>query len=146
MNADNRDIAPTSDSPFYAEKTAPAVGRRKRQGRGFFLSLLVLSGIVILFLLLFSFKGREIHIFTFQKFVINKAFVALLPQEYTLEEAERVRETVYHFYENAGRDRVGDAALFQVSNRIRTMMGDEKITHDEVASLLALIEKSKGNR
>ena len=88
-------------------------------------------------------KGREIHNFTFKKFVINKALVTLLPPEYTLEEAERVRETVYRFYDNAKADQVSDADLLEVSNRIQRIMADEKITDEEVKGLLALIEEKK---
>lgn len=104
---------------------------------------MIVSGIVILFLAAFGLKGREIHIFTFQKFVINKAFVSLLPQEYTLEEAEGVREKVYHFYEAAYQKGISDQALFEVSSRIRTIMGDDRITHEEVGALLSLIDGKK---
>lgn len=98
---------------------------------------------VIVFLTVLAVKGREIHNFTFKKFVINKALVALLPSEYTLEEAEQVRETVYLFYDNAKADQVTDADLLEVSNRIQTIMTDDKITDEEAKGLLALIEEKK---
>jgi len=107
------------------------------------LTLLIISGVVILFMTLLAVKGREIHNFTFKKFVINKALVTLLPAEYSLEEAERIRETVYRFYDRAGADQVSDADLLEVSNRIRQIMADEKITDEEVKGLLALIEEKK---
>jgi hypothetical protein len=117
------------------------VGKNKKQGRGFFLTLLIVSGIIILFLAAFGLKGKEIHIFTFQKFVINKAFVSLLPQEYTLEEAEAVRGKVYNFYETAYHGGIADSALFEVSSRIRNIMGDDRISNEEVQSLLRLIDE-----
>lgn len=88
-------------------------------------------------------KGREIHNFTFKKFVINKALVSLLPADYTMEEAERVRETVYRFYDHAKADRVSDGDLLEVSQRIQTIMADEKITDEEVKGLLTLIDDKK---
>lgn len=88
-------------------------------------------------------KGREIHNFTFKKFVINKALVELLPSEYTLEEAEQVRETVYRFYDNAKAEQISDADLLEVSNRIQAIMTDDKITDEEAKGLLALIGEKK---
>lgn len=95
---------------------------------------------------LLAVKGREIHNFTFKKFVINKALVTLLPSEYTLEEAEQVRKTVYQFYDNAKADQVNDADLLEVSNRIQGIMADDKITDDEAKGLLALIEEKKAKQ
>lgn len=141
MSIENRNIPGPSERVYASERVGPAVRKNKKQGRGFFLTLLIVSGIIILFLAAFGFKGREIHIFTFQKFVINKAFVSLLPREYTLEEAEAVRGKVYHFYEAAYDGGITDPALFEVSNRIQTIMGDERISDEEVRALLALIDE-----
>ncbi len=107
------------------------------------MALLIVSGVVIVFLTVLAVKGRDIHNFTFKKFVINKALVTMLPPEYTLEEAERVRETVYRFYDHAKADQVSDADLLEVSNRIQGIMTDEKITDEETKGLLALIEEKK---
>lgn len=101
---------------------------------------MVVSGIVILFLYTLYFGGRQIHTFTFKKFVINKAFVSLLPKEYSLEETERIRLTVYHFYDN---NRVNDQDLLEVSQRIQNIMADERITNEEVQGLLALISQKE---
>ncbi len=110
---------------------------RPRKGRGFFLTLLIASGLIILFLLTLFLKGREITIFTLKRFVVNKAFVTLLPEAYTLEKAEQVRKTVYDFFD----DTRSDAAILQVSRHMQEMMQDEKVTDAEVISLLQLIEK-----
>jgi hypothetical protein len=72
---------------FAADTTAPPkTGERK--GRGFFLTLIIVSGIVILGLAFLFFKGKDFFIFTWQKFVIEKALVRALPPEYTVEEVE----------------------------------------------------------
>ena len=144
MSIENRNISRAAENIYPPEKIGTAAPKNKKQGRGFFLTLLILSGILILFLAAFGFKGKEIHIFTFQKFVINKAFVSLLPQEYTLEEAEAVREKVYNFYEAAYVGKIADPALFEVSSRIRTIMGDNRISDEEVQSLLRLINEKAG--
>lgn len=115
----------------------------KKSGKGFFITLLVVSGIAILVLYAFFFKGKAIAAFTFKHFVINKAFVRLLPQAYTMEEAEATRKHVYDFYTMASEGQVTEAALMKVSERMQRIMADDKITHKEVLSLTELIEASK---
>ena len=111
----------------------------KKAGRGFFLTLLTVSGIMILALYALFFKGREITIFTFKWFVINKALVQMLPREYTLEEAEAIRVSVYDFYERAWEGNIDDTALMQVSRTIKRIMRDNKITDQEAQDLVNLI-------
>jgi len=135
-----------SEGTLPLESRTTATRKPRKQGRGFFLTLLIVSGVVITSMTLLAVMGREIHNFTFKKFVINKALVNLLPAEYTLEEAEQVRETVYRFYDDAKADQVSDADLLEVSNRIQTIMSDEKITDEEAKGLLALIEEKKAKK
>ncbi len=116
---------------------------RKREGHRFFIALLIVSGIAILFLGAFFFKGREITVFAFKKFVINKAFVSLLPKEYNLEKTESIRKQVYDFYDQAEERQVQDTTLMQVSQKMRFIMEDDKITDEEVVSLMALIDEKK---
>ncbi|MDC4206797.1 MAG: hypothetical protein MPW14_17665 [Candidatus Manganitrophus sp.] len=142
MGSHNNPSHPSEGTLPLESKTATTRKPRK-QGRGFFLTLLIVSGVVIVFLTVLAVKGREIHNFTFKKFVINKALVALLPSEYTLEEAEHVRETVYRFYDNAKAEQISDADLLEVSNRIQTIMTDDQITDEEAKGLLALIGEKK---
>ncbi len=113
---------------------------RKKEGRGFFIALLVISGICIVVLGVLFFSGRAITLFTFKKFVVNKAFVRLLPREYTLEKAESIRKQVYDFFDKAEEDNIPDTAVMRVSRKIQQIMADEKITEDEVQSLVTLIE------
>jgi len=115
----------------------------RRTGKGFFITLLAVSGIAILLLYAFFFKGKQITVFTFKQFVINKAFVRLLPADYSLEEAEATRKHVYDFYTMASEGEVTDIALMRVSQRMKKIMADDKITHKEVLSLTELIEEQK---
>jgi len=95
---------------------------------------------VILLLFFFFAMGRQITVLAFKKFVINKAFVALLPQEYTLEQAEAVRREVYDFYDLAGKRGTSDADVLRVSMELQKIMQDQRISSEEVAELRALIE------
>lgn len=118
--------------------------RGKKEGRGFFLGLLTTSGIIIVFLGLITFQGKEIMIFTFEKFVINKALVSLLPEEYNLEKAEAIRKEVTDFYEAAAAEQISDVALFEVSSKIQVIIQDGQILEEEVLSLMALIRERRG--
>lgn len=115
--------------------------RSRKPGRGFFLALLTLSGLLVIALYTLFFQGRAVHVFTFKKFVINKAFVSLLPHDYTLEEAEAIREEVYRFYDQA--DKLTDQSLSRVSLRIQKIMSNNVITQDEVTGLLILIKEQQ---
>ncbi len=129
-------------SPNVPSSPLPDPAQRgKREGRRFFLTLLVSSGLVILLLAAFFFQGKAITLFSIKKFVVNKAFVTLLPKAYSLEEAERVREVVYHFYESAGPEGMDDRGVLRVSAKMQAILSDEKITDEEVKSLLSLIEQ-----
>jgi hypothetical protein len=140
LNVKRQGIPHSIEETVSPGKTHSDIRKHQKSGRGFFLTLLVVSGLIILFLYALYFGGREIHSFTFKKFIINKAFVSLLPKEYSLDEAERVRLTVYHFYDNS---KVHDPDLLQVSQRIQAIMADEKITDEEVQGLLSLIQEKE---
>jgi hypothetical protein len=116
---------------------------RHKEGRGFFLALLTVSGVIILLLGLFVFQGKAFSVFLFKKFVINKAFVSLLPKEYTLEQTEAIRGKVYQFYDTADDLNLPDSVVFGVSQKIRAMMNDETISDEEVRGLLAKIVEAE---
>lgn len=141
---DNRETLQSPVTSLSARKNRSIVKRGKKEGRGFFLGLLTTSGIIIVFLGLITFQGKEIMIFTFEKFVINKALVSLLPEEYNLEKAETIRKEVYDFYEAAAAEQISDVALFEVSSKIQVIIQDGQILEEEVLSLMALIRERRG--
>ncbi len=116
---------------------------RKKEGSGLFLGLLVVSGLCIVALGTFFFLGRTITLFTFKNFVVNKAFVRLLPRAYNLEKAEAIRKQVYDFYDTAGEKEIPDTTVMRVSQKIQQIMVDETITDEEVQLLLPLMENKK---
>ena len=130
----------------YAVKKKSLRGRSRKEGRGFFLTLLTLSALVILSLLLVRYQGKEIHIFLYEHFVINKDLMSRLPHELSLEETEAFREEVIGFYEAASNDQVNDGALMAVSNRLKTVMEDEIVETQEIASLLRLIRERQAGK
>ena len=116
-----------------------AVRPRPRKGRGFFLALIIGSGAVILALALLFFMGKRFFIFTWQKFVIEKAVVRALPPEYTLEEAERVRMALLAFYDAGARHEVSDEALYGLSQGIKEILADGRITTAEAEAMMVFV-------
>jgi hypothetical protein len=123
-----------------AETAAPAKpGDRK--GRGFFLTLIIVSGIVIVGLAILFFKGKDFFIFTWQKFVIEKALVRALPPEYTVEEVEGIRRALIDFYDAGGRHEISDEALYGMSQGIKTILADQVVTKQEAEALMAFVKE-----
>ncbi|MFQ5543881.1 MAG: hypothetical protein ACE5FY_05970 [Nitrospiria bacterium] len=129
----------TAQTALPSKRTRRRKG--KKEGRFFFLTLLTISGLIIIFLTITFFLGKEIYIFTYEKLVINKEFMSLLPQEYTLEKSEEIRDELIQFYEASLHERVNDAALLEISNELREIMNDNEIIPDEVESLLTHIRE-----
>ncbi len=124
-----------------ATGTAPRPRTATRKGRGFFLTLIIGSGVVILALALLFFKGKDFFIFTWQKFVIEKAVVRALPPDYTLEEVERLRLALLAFYDAGKRHEVSDEALYGMSQGIKQILADERVTRQEAEALLAFVQE-----
>jgi len=144
-----RETLPAAVPSFSLEKVQAARRARKRkrnEGRAFFIGLLTLSGAIILVLALIVFQGKRIMIFTFEKFVVNKAFVSLLPADYSLEKTEAIRGEVLDFFAAASGDQVSEAALISVGSRLQEIIKDNIVSEDEVESLLALIRLERAQK
>jgi hypothetical protein len=128
-----------------AESVRPSTTERK--GKGFFLTLIIGSGVVILALAFLFFQGKEFFIFTWQKFVIEKAVVRALPPDYSVEEVERIRQDLLAFYEAGKRRQVSDEALYGLSQGIQDILGraDQRIprymTKQEAEALVAFMHE-----
>jgi hypothetical protein len=124
-----------------ATETAPRPRTQARKGRGFFLTLIIGSGVVILALAFLFFMGKDFFIFPWQKFVIEKAVVRALPPDYTLEEVERLRLALLAFYDAGKRHEVSDEALYGLSQGIKEILADERVTRQEAEALLAFVHE-----
>lgn len=122
-----------------AETSAPL--KRERKGRGFFLTLIIVSGILILGLAFLFFQGKNFFIFTWQKFVIEKALVRGLPPEYTVEQVEQIRQSLINFYDAARRHEVSDEALYGLSQGIQNILADQIVTKPEAEALMTFIRE-----
>jgi len=144
-----RETVQTTAPSFSMEKVRAAkraIKRRRKEGRGFFIGLLTFSGVIILFLGLIVFQGKNIMIFTFEKFVVNKAFVSLLPADYSLAKTEAIRMEVLDFFEAASEDQVSEAALITVSGSLQEIIRDDHVSEEELVSFLALIRKERARK
>ncbi|HET8761361.1 MAG TPA: hypothetical protein VFN94_09840, partial [Nitrospiria bacterium] len=109
--------------------------------RGFFLTLIIASGLVILGLAFVYFKGKDFFIFTWQKFVIEKALVRALPPDYSVEQVEDIRRALIDFYAAGGRHEIPDEALYGMSQGIKTILADQVVTKQEAEALMAFIRE-----
>lgn len=114
---------------------------RKKRGRGFFLFLLILSGLACASWFLISFKGRDIFLFLFKTFVVDKALVQDLPKEYTLEEVEKIRLTLHSYMDAGKRGDVSNEELLSVMGKTRAAIADNQVTRDEVKELMTLMKR-----
>ncbi len=112
-----------------------------RKGRGFFLTLIIVSGILILGLAFLFFQGKNFFIFTWQKFVIEKALIRGLPPDYTVEQVEHIRQSLIGFYDAARRHEVSDEALYGLSQGIQNILADQLVTKSEAEALMNFIEE-----
>lgn len=114
-----------------------------RRGKGFFLTLIIVSGMVILGLAFVFFLGKDFFIFTWQKFVIEKAVVRALPPEYTLEEVEQIRMALIDFYDAGKRQEVSDEALYGLSQGIKTILADQVVTRQEAEAMMTFVREHR---
>ena len=118
-----------------------------RKGKGFFLALIIGSGLVIVALALLFFKGKDFFIFTWQKFVIDKAVVRALPPDYTVEDVEHIRHALLDFYEAGKRHEVSDEALYGLSQGIKEILArvDQRMprymTKQEAEALMTFVQQ-----
>jgi len=124
-----------------ATNTTARPAAPSRKGRGFFLTLIIVSGLLILGLAFLFFKGKDFFIFTWQKFVIEKAVVRALPPEYTLEQVEDIRLALLAFYDAGKRHEVSDEALYGLSQGIQSFLADQRITPAEAEALMAYVRE-----
>jgi len=134
------------NSQETAQETAIEIGIEKR-GRGFFIGLLSVSAVSILALLLMYYKGdfygKHVAIDAIEKVVTQEAFLSLLPPEEAPDQAREVQQKLIAFYQAAKRGQVSDERLLNVSEMLKAMLADNRLTKEEIETLLTQI-KEKG--
>ncbi len=79
----------------------------------------------------------------YEKIAVNDAFISQLPAHYNSEQTQALRDAVTDFLNAAWADQVHKSALYEVSNKIETIMADQKIVEKEVQALLTLMQKRR---
>jgi hypothetical protein len=129
-----------------SQDTTIETGIEKR-GRGFFIGLLSVSAVSILALLLMYYKGdfygKHVAIDAIEKVVTKDAFLRLLPPEEPAEQAREVQQRLISFYQAAKRGQISDEKLLNVSEMLKAMMADNRLTKEEVETLLKQIEEKR---
>ena len=117
----------------------------ENRGRSFFLGLLSVSAVSILALLLMYYKGdfygKKVAISAMERIVTQDAFLQLLSPDFSPEQARQVQQKFIDFYSAAKQGKVSDEKLLNVSEMLKAVLADDRLTREEVDALLSRIEE-----
>ena len=115
------------------------------RGRSFFLGLLSVSAVSILALLMMYYKGdfygKKVAISAMERIVTQGAFLQLLSPDYSPEQARQVQQKFTDFYLAAKQGKVSDEKLLNVSEMLKAVLADNRLTKEEVEAVLSQIEE-----
>ena len=115
------------------------------RGRSFFLGLLSVSAVSILALLMMYYKGdfygKRVAISAMERIVTQDAFLQLLSSDFSPEQAGQVRQKFIDFYAAAKQGKVPDEKLLNVSEMLKAVMADNRLTKEEVEAILSQIKE-----
>jgi hypothetical protein len=115
------------------------------RGRSFFLGLLSVSAVSILALLMMYYKGdfygKRVAISAMERVVTQDAFLQLLSPDFSPEQAGQIRQKFIDFYSDAKQGKVPDEKLLNVSEMLKAVMADNRLTKEEVEAVLRQIEE-----
>lgn len=114
----------------------------QKKGKLFFLTLIVLSGMVVFSLLFLAFEGDRVTSYTIEKFVLNQDVIEkeFLP-EVSSEERQEILSELHRFFESAQAGFESKEKVALVGGKLRDMMADRKISREEVLELRGLLIK-----
>ena len=125
-------------------ETTVELGIEKR-GRSFFIGLLSVSAVSILALLLMYYKGdfygKRVAISAIEQVVTQDAFLQLLSSDFSPEQARQVQQKLTAFYTSAKQGKVPDEKLLNVSELLKAMLADNRLTKEEIEAILGQIEE-----
>ena len=144
MNRPASSSKPRATKPMNDSETTSELGIEKR-GRSFFIGLLSVSAVSILALLLMYYKGdfygKRVAISAVERVVTQNAFLQLLSSDFSQEQARQVQQQLTAFYTAAKQGKVQDEKLLNVSEMLKAMLADNRLTKEEVDAILSDIEE-----
>lgn len=129
-----------------SQETTVEIGIEKR-GKGFFIGLLSVSAVSILALLLMYYKGdfygKRVAVAAIEKVVTQDAFLGLFSPDFSPGQARQVQQRLAAFYMAAKQGKVPDEKLLNVSEMLKAMLADNRLTKEEVEVILNRVEEKK---
>jgi hypothetical protein len=132
---------PRPGDPFAgpaADPARPAVRKKARKGRNFFLFLLLTGGVLAgaSLVVFVNFKGMTVRFYA--DVVVPRGIPDALPPDYPRADAEKLVRTLHDFFERADAGRVTDDQVLAVISAIEAAMKDERITPEEARGLIEM--------
>ncbi len=114
----------------------PAKKVRRKRGYKFFLSLLAISGVIMLATLMF-FANIKTHITDFyQEIVVPRGIPEALPPDYPIEKAKHLVQTLHAFFGDANDGLYTDEQTLTMMGKVEEVLADRIITEQEAQALL----------
>ncbi|HXC61925.1 MAG TPA: hypothetical protein VNV63_04555 [Nitrospiria bacterium] len=117
------------------------------RGRSFFIGLLSVSAVSILALLLMYYKGdfygKRVAVAAIGNIVAQDAFLGLLSSDFSPGQARQIQQKLAAFYLAAKQGQVPDEKLLNVSEMLKAMLADNRLTKEEVEVILNRIEEKR---
>lgn len=114
---------------------------KKQKGKLFFLTLIIVSGICVFSLLFLEFEGDRVTVYTIEKFVLNPGlFEKEILDEVNPEEKKQVVSDLHQFFSSAKSRFESKEKVAMVSDKMREVMEDKKITKEEIQALENLLK------
>ncbi|MHB8483298.1 MAG: hypothetical protein ACYDBV_11295 [Nitrospiria bacterium] len=119
----------------------PSPDPKRKKGKLFFLTLIIVSGICVFSLLFLAFEGDKVTVYMIEKFVMEQGiFEKELSDEINPEEKKEVVLDIHRFFESARSGFESKEKIATVGNKLREIMEDRKITREEILALESLLK------
>ena len=114
---------------------------KRKKGKIFFLTLIILSGIAVFSLLFLAFEGDRVTSYMIEKYVLSRDLLDKeFTEEVTTEERKRIVSDLHLFFESARAGVETKERVASIGGKLREMMEDHKITREEVQELETLLK------
>ncbi|MBI5137822.1 MAG: hypothetical protein HZA24_10895 [Nitrospirae bacterium] len=133
--------APRPGDPFAggAAPAAPAPHPkvRRKKGRRFFITLLLVSGMIVVATLMFFTNSKNIITDFYREVVVPRSLPEALPPDYPVERARELVRTLHAFFGDVDEGIIGDEAALEMMGHIEAALADRALTEQEADDLLA---------
>ncbi|MBI4714684.1 MAG: hypothetical protein HY760_01840 [Nitrospirae bacterium] len=118
--------------------------RRRKEGQGCFLALLLACTALVVLLFFFYFKGKDLTWNYLQKGVVERSVLPLLPPDYSEKERNEVQTILNGFFDDIRNERIETARAKVIIDEFSRMTEDHRLERGEVDRLMRDIRVVQG--